>query len=129
MRNKDLWESYDTYTSDLTKHARQLAFAGAAICWFFRSPEVTFPALVLIALSCFVIFFLGDILQYYTAAMVLRVWTRRQEKIHWARDNTIEGEYEKPEWLDWPALFFFHIKIGMLLLGFTTLSAEFIRRM
>jgi hypothetical protein len=47
MRNTDLWNIYVTYTSEFTKYSRQLAFACAAICWFFRSPNVTFPLPVL----------------------------------------------------------------------------------
>ena len=36
MKNRDLWASYEFYTSELTKYSRQLAFAAAAICWFFK---------------------------------------------------------------------------------------------
>ena len=89
MKNAELWESYGFYTGELTKYSRQLAFAGAAICWFFKTPEVTFPKPVIVSLVLIVLFFISDILQYFIAAHLLRWWIRREEKRLWKKKKTI----------------------------------------
>jgi len=128
MQSRELWASYVEYTSSFSTSARQLAFAGAAVCWFFKTPEVTFPRLILLALLLFVGFFLADLAQYYVAAMLLNVWTRTREKDLWAKKGIIEGDFPKPAWLDAPALYFFHVKFVSLLLGFLFVGAELIKR-
>ncbi|MEW8058542.1 MAG: hypothetical protein AB2787_03645 [Candidatus Thiodiazotropha endolucinida] len=128
MKNEELWKSYDSYTSELTKYSRQLAFAGAAICWFFKSPEVTFPKPIIVSLAFIISFFIFDILQYFVSAHLLRWWTRKEEKKMWVKENTIEGEYHKPWWIDSPAFVFFNIKALMLFAAFISIGVEFAKR-
>ena len=47
----------------------------------------------------------------------------------WAEKNSIEGDVEKPWWLDKPPFACFVVKIGALLASFAFLSAEFIKRL
>lgn len=129
MKNKDLWQAYTEYTFETTKHARQLAFAGAAICWFFRSPEVTFPRLIMVALLVFVLYFVVDIVQYITAAVKIRDWTLAEEKRQWEESDTIDGEYHKPASLDYWPYRLFVAKLVVLLAAFMALGAEFVRRL
>lgn len=128
MNNSELWDSYNYYTGELTKYSRQLAFANAAICWFFKSPEVTFPSTVVISLALLVVYFASDILQFFISAHLLRWWTRREEKQKWEAEKTITGDYNKPWWLDIPAFFFFNLKIVSLFFSFIALGVEFIGR-
>jgi hypothetical protein len=44
MKIEELWTQYQYYTQDVTENSRKLAFAIAAICWFFKTPEATFFA-------------------------------------------------------------------------------------
>ena len=122
MQNADLWKSYDFYTSELTKHARQLGFAGIAVCWLFRSSEGAFPGFVLVGLLAFVGFFASDVLQYYGAAILLRFWTQREESRKHDETGTIEGEYLKPRWVDRLPFLLFNLKIFLLLGGFFALA-------
>ncbi len=129
MKNAELWESYAFYTGELTKYSRQLAFAGAAICWFFKTPTVTFPQPVSLSLLLLVCFFACDVLQYFLAAHLLRWWTRREEKKMWAAKKTIEGDYNKPWWIDSPIFIFFNLKAFFLVAAFAALGFEFLGRM
>ncbi len=124
MRNEDLWKQYDDYTKDLTANCRKLGFAAAAISWFFKTPTNTFPAPILIALGFIVSFFIADILQYFLAALSLRFWTRSQEKTKWKENQTIEGDYKKPAWLDYPAFTLWLVKICCLLLGYICIGVQ-----
>lgn len=128
MTNKELWDIYVNYTREFTKYSRQLAFACAAICWFFKSPEVTFPLPVLWSLSFVILFFFFDVLQFFVSAHLIRWWTRREEKRIWAEKKTIDGKYDKPWWIDHPAFIFFNVKAVMLLIAFCSLGVEFIKR-
>lgn len=129
MKNEDLWRSYKEYTEETTKHARQLGFAGAAICWFFRYDDATFPPLISLALLVFVVYFALDVAQYVVAAKQIRDWTRGEENRRFRESGTIDGEYEKPEELDtWPYRLF-ALKLGALTAAFGTLGIEFISRL
>jgi len=128
VKNADLWKSYSEYTSDLTKHSRQMAFGGIAICWFFRSAEVTFPPLILGALFAFVVYFALDVSQHTVAAWKLRRWTLDEEQRQWDEAATIDGEYELPAKLDRIPFRLFLLKTAVLLIAFATLSAELLRR-
>jgi len=128
MKNSDLWKSYEFYTGELTKYSRQLAFAGAAICWFFKSPEITFPRSINVALIFIILFFVFDILQYFLSAHLIRWWTRKEEKRMWEKEETIEGEYQKPWWVDSPAFIFFNLKAILLSAAFVSIGYEFSKR-
>jgi hypothetical protein len=129
VKNADLWASYGAYTGELTKFARQLAFAGAAICWFFRTPDVRFPSRINAALLAFVTYFVLDIAQYFSAALLLRFWIRAEESRRWASSDTLDGEYDKPAWLDEPPFVLFVLKIVALVIAFAMLASEFLVRM
>lgn len=129
MKVEELWKTYDFYTAEITKHARYLGFAGLAVCWFFKSPEVTFPTLILLALLSLVLFFLFDLLQYYVAAVRYRSWLHGEESQ--AVDTGIElGSLDlwPTQELDRPAQKLFTAKLVLLLLGFVLIGAELMKR-
>lgn len=118
MKNNDLWKQYDEYTKALSENARKLAFAAAAISWFFKTQENTFPSNILVALLFIIAFFMADIMQYFSASLLLRCWTRKEEKKKYYETKTIEGDYDKPAWLDIPSFSFWVIKILSLSVGY-----------
>lgn len=128
MKHAELWASYNNYTLDLSKLTRQLAFAAAALCWFFRTPRTTFPPHIYVALTFVVAFFIADILQYFSGAWLVRIWTRKEEVRRWQEGQNIEGDYDKPWWLDVPPFVLFNVKIIALLAAFGFLGAELLRR-
>jgi hypothetical protein len=126
MKNEELWASYVDYTRSLSEFARKLGFGAAAICWFFKSPDNTFPSNVKISFIFVVLYFMFDMLQYMSGAALLRVWTRHAEKKMWKEKNTIKGDYEKPAWLDYPSYTLWWVKVVFLLLGYAFLCSYLI---
>jgi hypothetical protein len=118
MTGRELWAEYQHYTRDLTEHGRKLGFAGAAVCWIFKSADFTFPAMIYLALLFFIGYFVCDILHGLSAALTLRFFTQHHEKKLWQDTGSIEGDIHKPRWVDWPAFAFFIIKGIMLVVGF-----------
>jgi len=128
MKITVLWKQCNYYKKDLTEHSRKLAFATAAICWFFHSQQFTFPRPIFICLCLIVIFFFFDVLQSYSAALILHFWTRKQEKRVWKEKGSIDAQVNKPAWTDIPAFVLWNLKIFSLFLSFIFLAYEFIRR-
>lgn len=118
MKNSDLWKQHEDYTKDLSSNCRNLGFAAAAIAWFFKTAACTFPPTVVKVLAFVVAFFIADVLQYLTAAVFLSRWTRKQEKNRYAETGSIEGDYDKPAWLDYPARALWWVKIACLILAY-----------
>jgi hypothetical protein len=71
-----------------------------------------------------VAFFIADVLQSFIGALLLRYWLRGEELKQWQATNSIEGEYLKPSWLDYPSFTLFLSKVILLLMGFTFLAVE-----
>jgi hypothetical protein len=128
MQLTDIWQQYDFYTKGVTESSRKLAFATAAICCFFKTPEVTFPLPVLVSLALVIIFFFMDLLQYFLAALLRRFWARSQERKMWVEQGSINHEIQQPPWLDTPAFMLFICKILFLFGSFGSLTYEFYLR-
>ncbi len=129
MKLSECWERYTTYTKDVTDQSRKLGLVLGAACWFFRTPEASFPPWVLRSLLALVAFFFFDLVQLLLGALLLRWWTRREEKRMWEMKNAIDGDAEKPWWLDRPAFICFMMKEAALLASFAFLSGEFMKRL
>ena len=128
MQNAEVWDQYKAYTRDITEVSRKLGFAGAAICWILKTPQGAFSHSVLWSLIFLVAFFISDVLQSFTGALLLRYWIRTEEIKIWQSNNTLDGEYLKPVWLDYPSFTFFIMKVLFLLLGFVFLAMEILSR-
>ena len=124
MKIDALWKEQQAYTRDLTEHSRKLAFAVAAICWFFRTPTITFPPAILWSLVFLVGFFVCDVLHYFVAAITYRIFIHGEEaKLGDALDD--HSEAELPRSLDKPGFFLFCTKTGFLMASFVMLFVEF----
>jgi hypothetical protein len=128
MKTEKLWDDYQYYTRDVTENSRRLAFAVAAICWFFRTPESTFPPAILWSLALLVCFFISDVLQYLSAAFTLRRFLEHQEEKHLSKQGELPQKVTKPRWVDYPATLFFIVKTCFLLGSFAALGMEFFWR-
>ena len=128
MKLKEVWEQYDIYTLKLTEQSRKLAFAAAGICWFFKTPEITFPRTISVALFLIVLFFIFDLLQYFLAAILLKNWARKQEKNAFAEKKTIDVEVDKPASLDTPGFCLFCLKVLTLFVGNVLIAIHIMAR-
>ena len=79
--NREMWESYDFYMSELSRLLRQIAFGNLAVCWMLQTSDYHFPNRVLWSMGFTVLFFLLDLAQYRTGAHVVkqRVESREQQ--------------------------------------------------
>lgn len=118
MNNKEAWSHYKDYTRDVTEHSRKLGFAGAAICWFFKDTNAAFPAPILYALIFLILFFLADIVQSMSGALLTKRWLRAEEIKKFEETGEIEGNYEKPGWIDYPSFILFILKVVFLIISF-----------
>ena len=122
MKNKEIWEKYTNFTKDLSDNARNLAYAAAGLSWAFKLESGQFPPAVITALRFVIVFFLADMLQYVSGALFVKLWMRFQEKKMFNRTGSIEGEYNQPDWLDYPPFTFWVIKIFSLLVAYLYLG-------
>ena len=122
MKNGDLWKQYDDYTRGLTDNSRLLALSAAALSWSFKTSSFQFPQTVFWALILTVIFFVLDALQYFLGALLIKIWTERQEKKMFEEKKTIDGVYQKPTWLDKQPFILWISKIFFLLASYVCIG-------
>lgn len=118
MTNIQLWDRYKEYSRDITEHERKLGFAGAGICWILRGQDFTFPALIYVALFFIVGYFIADLLQGFSAALIYRCFIHYHEVRLLRKTGSHDGDIIVRRWLDWPAFGCFIIKSILLLIGF-----------
>jgi hypothetical protein len=117
------YEARSTKASDVS---RQLAFAGVAIAWLFSgatkllSPHVQIPSGLLSAGLIFVIALAFDLLQYVGATLFWGLYSRIKELQVMAKH--VGEPFISPRWLNWPALWFFVLKLIALVVGYAVLA-------
>jgi hypothetical protein len=127
MKNSELWAQYQDYTRELTAHSRKLAVAAAGVCWLFKDDSGAFPILILVSLLFVVLFFLFDLGQPFIAVVLYRWWIRREEVSKYRETGSIEGEYDKPAWLDKPVFGLWFMKVPLVLLSWLFAVAHVVR--
>lgn len=123
MKNSDLWDAYKSYTDQASQVARQIGFAAAGLLWAIKGPE-GWTGNVRTGLLFVVSYFVVDLLQYVAASILWRIWVRAKEVGHWEEHGTIDGSYDIPWWLDWPAFIMWCIKLLLLLIAFGVVVAK-----
>jgi hypothetical protein len=108
---------------------RQLAFAGIAIVWVFKSPAPDGSALLprgflwpgvflVVTLAC-------DLLQYIAAAASWGIFARSQE-LAGVDDDT---EIDAPRWINWPQDFFYVAKVIAVMCAYVLLGRYLLTRL
>lgn len=128
MKIADHWTSYVEYTEDLTKTCRQLGLANGAICWFFKSPTVTFPKSILVALLLLCLYFLFDVLQYFIASWRIKSWLEKEETKAMNEVGHLNLEIDKPISLDKPIFIMGRLKVIFLILSYGMVILELVLR-
>jgi len=116
MTNKEVWQHYAEYTDRVTSVARKLGFAAVAVIWVIGGRNVNIEGLLRYSLFIIAVFFVIDLLQFFVGSLILRFWIRKQEKQFHRKDSTIEGDYQKPSWIDTPTFILWLLKIITLLI-------------
>ena len=100
------------------------------MCWLFKTDKWTFPDWIYWALLAFVLYFIFDILQALSGALMLKRFLEKHEEMMWEQDDAVSGdqEIEKPRWVDSPAFGCFLLKCVFLITGFVCVGIELMRR-
>jgi hypothetical protein len=117
MKVKDYKRDYQEFSGKLSDNARKLAFAGIAIVWIFKQEKESIfilPHLLKLAMLMFVITLSFDLLQYIYQTLTWGIFHRHFEKKLPSEDS----ELMAPEYLNWPAIFFFWSKVIALTAGY-----------
>lgn len=123
MIRREAREEYYERTTTASNLARQLAFAGIAIVWIFRTTGANGPALpdalllpaLLLALALAV-----DLSQYIYAAAAWGWFHRRKELSGAALDEEVG---QAPRWINWPTNFLFVAKVILVAVAYGYLIA------
>ncbi len=114
MKLEDVRKAYDYFSGKCSDLVRQLAFAGIALVWVFKtelSGHVVIPiqfrnAALLIAISLAL-----DFLQYVIASLIWGSYNRILE----GKKIKPTGEFKAPRALNWPGIICFWGKIASIL--------------
>lgn len=119
MKLSNYKDDYYEFTGLASSASRQLAFAGIALLWLFKSgdngayeiPKQLFvPATALIfTLSC-------DILQYVTGSLIWGTFFRANEKK--TKEIGEDPVLEAPSYYSWPITAFFILKIASVIYAY-----------
>lgn len=114
---RDVKTEYEVYTQKASDLARQLALAGLAIIWIYKTgtlPVLEIPAPLYTAGFWMVVTLTIDMLQYVISAVLWR-WQFRKFESDWHKlDNDVPIRRE----IAWPSFAFWYLKIGTLAIGY-----------
>ncbi len=130
MKLGKVWELYSDRTEILSNNSRTVGLAAAGVCWFFKTPEVTFPPLIYAALGAVVLFFILDLSQYAVAAIGYRNFGNSEEEriLGEGRKLDAEEEVDLPDTIDEAPHALLWVKIGCLGLSFLLIGIEVLLR-
>lgn len=110
-------EDYYYFTGKLSDINRQIAFAAIALIWVFKKgKEVDFqiddglilPAILIVCALAF------DIFQYIYQSITWSIFYTIKNRQHKKEDKKLKS----PEYLNYPAWFFFCIKVVLVLIAY-----------
>jgi len=128
MKLSEARGAYYEASGKLSDIARQLALAGFAIIWVFKSdtngavrvpPELGAPAFFLAVTLAL------DLLQYASKTLTWGWFHRSSEKQAPNQEN--DPTVSAPAWLNWPAISFFIAKLVSLVIAFAQIICYSIR--
>jgi hypothetical protein len=114
-------ESYYELTGKASDAVRQLAFAGIAVIWVFKTGDgaaVKVPDALLLPGLLLVAALFADLLQYVIAALLWGRFARTRE-----RRGVLPGdEVEADRAINWPALALYYLKIVLVLSAYAAIG-------
>jgi hypothetical protein len=120
MKLEDAREYYARHSTKASDVGRQLALAGLAVVWIFKTDkdgvlavphELVLPALLMM------VGLAADLLQYLSGATVWGIYNRHKERTGTSPDV----EFTAPRQLNWPIILFFWMKHAAIVAGYVVL--------
>lgn len=118
---KEARDIYDRRTTKASDIVRQLAFAGIAIIWLFKSDVGGVPLIPPELMSAGFLIVIGlflDLMQYVMAAFLWGAYARRKER----QGIQPDVKFAAPRTINWPALTCFWLKISMILWAYVKIA-------
>ena len=122
MKLSEIRKDYEELSGILSKLNRQLAFAGIAIVWLFRTTDNTGTTSIepsmLTPIMYFVISFAFDLLQYFWQSLSWYIY------YWWKRCNgkKEDEDMNEPEWPNFIAWMMFVVKVIALIIAYRSLG-------
>lgn len=110
-------EDYYYFTGKLSDINRQIAFAGIALIWVFKKgkeidfqidDELILPAILIVCALAF------DIFQYIYQSITWSIFYTIKNRKYKSEDKKLKS----PEYLNYPAWFFFCVKVVLVLIAY-----------
>jgi hypothetical protein len=117
MKLKETREAYYELSRTLSEINRKLGFAGIALIWLFKQGpdgKATVPAELRIPALAIVSALTLDFLQYVWSTAAWARFARRNEK----EGKNDDDEVNAPDWINWPTLAFFWLKVVAMAIGY-----------
>jgi len=125
MNITDVWNEFKQNTREVTESSRKIAFAAAAICWFFKTDNASFPKYIQLSLVFIVLYFIFDILQFLVSVISLKKWATRKEAILLLQKMPLDSPIIKPKWITKYPYWLFLTKLIFLAAAFVFIILEF----
>jgi hypothetical protein len=117
----DARQSYYDLTGKASDVVRQLAFAGIAFVWIFKTERngvVTIPEELLLPGLLIVAALFADLLQYVLGGLLWGGYARLKERRGTQPGDTLVA----PPLINWPALACYYLKIALVLFAYLRLG-------
>lgn len=117
MKLKDYRNDYYVFSGKASDVARQLAFAGIALIWIFKTDStgaMALPQATLGSAIAFVFALSLDLLQYLFAALIWSLFSRYHE----TKGIKDEDDLQAPSYFNWPTLGCFWLKSVSVVIGY-----------
>jgi hypothetical protein len=117
MKLEDALENYQYYSGKASDLCRQLAFAGIALVWIFKTGEsihASVPKELRPATLFMVITLSLDFLQYVVGSATWGIYNRQKERAGIKNDQ----EFRAPPWINYATLALYWTKLGILACGY-----------
>lgn len=117
MKLKDARDNYYFNSGKTSDLVRQLGLAAIAVVWLFKQdvggiPKI--PSALHLPLALVVLGLALDLLQYAVATAIWGIFNRFKER----SGVTEEKEFNAPPQINWPALCFFWVKVGVIAVAY-----------
>jgi hypothetical protein len=119
VKLKDARDNYYFYSGKTSDILRQMALAGVALAWIFKhdvNGTPVIPAGLLAPTFLVVLTLVFDFAQYISGTIAWGTYNRYKEK-----KVGEEAEFLAPAMINWPALAFFVLKAGALVIAYVLL--------
>lgn len=117
MKLEDVREAYYFHTGKLSDIVRQLAFAGIALVWVFKTDvqgRPTVPPLLIKAALFLVAGLTLDLLHYVAGSVIWGIYHRKKEREGKKEDDDVSAPGE----INWPLIFFFWSKTVVMVVAY-----------